>query len=124
MNQTTKVTYVAWAVHDYYVSDESLHENLRGKKIRHLPSLKEYMSFVFTFLGFCGPFVDYRDHQDFIMQENKYKNIKISGEQFIFNLGQLVFMHVVFLGFQGFFPFDLIGTAEYQDTTFGYKILF
>ena len=51
MNQTTKVTYIAWAVHDFYTDEEKLPKALQGRKISKLPGLREYMSYNFTFIG-------------------------------------------------------------------------
>lgn len=124
MNQTTKVTYVAWAVRDYYTDDEKLKEEvpeLGGRKIRHLPGMLEYMSYNFTFIGFTGPFIEYRDFQDFMLMEGNYKAPRISFKQFLINFRDLVMYQVIFLGLIPYFPFQMMSGPNWSKFSFAWK---
>ena len=46
------------------------------KSIEQFPNTLEYMSYNFTFIGICGPYVNYRDFYDFIYLQNNYSDIK------------------------------------------------
>lgn len=113
MNQTTKVTYLAWAVHDYYKKEEDLPEPCQGRKIDHLPGFREYFSYTFTFIGYCGPFVDYKDYMDFIYVRGNYQSIRVSVVQFIKNILLLILCNGIFLAFKSYFVFTDMGTEEF-----------
>lgn len=101
---------------------ERIEQDKAIRTIRHLPSLKEYLSYNFTFIGICTPFVDYRDYQDFILQENNYKNIKISFTQFLDNIKELIGVQVIFMALKGYFPFDWIASDDYYKSGYLYFI--
>jgi len=124
MNQTTKVTYIAWAVHDFYKHQKDpskLPPELKGRVIRHLPSMLEYMSFNFTFIGFTGPFIEYRDFQDFMLMERNYSNVKISLKRFFLNFRDLVIYQVIFLGLIPYFPFQAMSGEVWGTYSFTWK---
>jgi hypothetical protein len=66
MIQMNKITYMAWAVSDFYTPEEKLHKELKGRKISHIPSLFEYLNYAFFFAGYFGPCNDIVDHVQFL----------------------------------------------------------
>ncbi|XP_070565271.1 lysophospholipid acyltransferase 2-like [Ptychodera flava] len=65
---TEKVTSVAWSVHDGFARDRKKLTDLQSKKaVRRIPSVLEYISYLFHFQGLVtGPFCFYKDYIDFI----------------------------------------------------------
>jgi hypothetical protein len=124
MNQTTKVTYIAWAVHDFYKNQKDaskLPPELKGRVIRHLPNMLEYLSYNFTFIGFSGPFIEYRDFQDYMLMERNYANVRISLKQFLANFRDLVLYQVIFLGLAPYFPFQAMSGPLWAKYSFSWK---
>lgn len=73
-------------------------EDLTIRTIENFPNTLEYMSYNFTFIGICGPYVNYRDFYDFIYLQKNYSDIKNVTSDYKSAFISLIICHVIFLG--------------------------
>lgn len=77
MQQLIRVTYFAWAVNDSVIDREKLPAEARERVIQKNPSLLDFLSYNFNFLGMLCPSVDFFDYMEFIKQKRNYSEIPI-----------------------------------------------
>jgi hypothetical protein len=104
------------------LADEKKKQDTILRTISHLPGFLEYMSYNFTFIGFCCPFTDYRDYSDFIYQRENYANIQpIPKKKLWPEFGNLLFYALAFILLTPLFPITLIISDEWLDCGMLYK---
>lgn len=71
-----------------------------------------------------GPFVDYKEFRDFIEEKNEYKNVPTSRKEAFRYIGLATVFIAVTTVISPNFPFEFLGTKEYAEKSFFYKILY
>lgn len=75
MITTQKLTSFAFFFYDGKQNSEELTVEQRKNRIKNLPSVVEFLGYVFNFqLVLIGPLVFYNDYKDFITGENILKS--------------------------------------------------
>lgn len=77
MQQLIRVTYFAWAVHDMRLPAEQLPESSRGRVLKELPSLLDFLAYNFNFLGMLCPSPDFFDYTEFIAETGNYAHVPL-----------------------------------------------
>lgn len=95
MQQLIRVTYFAWAVNDSVVPSDKLSVEAKERIIKEKPTLLEFLSYNFNFLGLLCPSADFFDYIEWIRQRGNYARIPIKmGDHLIVArncLGAIVF---------------------------------
>lgn len=72
MQQLIRVTYFAWAVSDSVASPEKLSPEARERMIKETPTILEFLSYNFNFLGILCPSADFFDYMEWIRERGNF----------------------------------------------------
>jgi ABC-type amino acid transport system permease subunit len=72
MQQLIRVTYFAWAINDSVAPQEKLTQAAKDRILRETPTILEFLSYNFNFLGLLCPSVDFFDYMEWIRQRGNY----------------------------------------------------
>ena len=102
------------------IIQKKIEREMEGDKLRtinNLPTILEYMSYNFTFIGITGTMMSYNDFYDFINHKNNYKDTKVIGKQIPIDVYNVIFYHLVFLSISPYFPMQYIASDEYDNSS-------
>lgn len=75
MISTQRFTSLAFSYYDGLKSDDQMSEDQKNQCVKSLPTVLEYVSYIFNYQGILvGPLSYYRDYMDFITGENILKH--------------------------------------------------
>ena len=89
----------------------------------NLPTILEYMSYNFCFIGSVGPMVSYNDFYDFIYHRNNYQDTKVIAKQISIDVYNMIFFHLVYLSISPYFPMGYIASDDYENSSNIYFLL-
>jgi hypothetical protein len=72
MQQLIRVTYFAWAINDSVAPQDKLTQAAKDRLIKETPTILEFLSYNFNFLGLLCPSVDFFDYMEWIRQRGNY----------------------------------------------------
>ena len=68
MQQLIRVTYFAWAVNDTVVPAHKFTPEAKERVLKETPTVLEFLSYSFNFLGMLCPSTDFFDYIEYIRQ--------------------------------------------------------
>lgn len=98
MQQLIRVTYFAWAVNDSVAPQDKMTQEVKDRLLKETPTILEFLSYNFNFLGMLCPSVDFFDYMEWIRQRGNYIKTPLKKDEHIrvaINMGVAVVAYVL-----------------------------